>query len=132
VLGEHAGTTRFTVGQRKGLGVAVGEPRFVVSIDPATGTVVVGPRSALLADGCSLEDVSWIAGQPPSDRSVEIEIRYRSVAVAACLVETPSGWDVRFETPQEAIAPGQAGVLYRDDCVLGGGTITAALQGVPV
>jgi len=132
VLGEHSGTTGFTVGQRKGLRVAVGEPRFVVSIEPDTGTVVVGPRSALLAEGCSLADVSWIATGAPRDPAIEIQIRYRSDAVGARLVETSGGWDVWFDVPQEAIAPGQAGVLYRGDRVLGGGTIVAALQGVSV
>jgi len=132
VLGEHSGTTGFTIGQRKGLRVAVGEPRFVVSIEPDSGTVVVGPRSALLAEGCSLADVSWIAGGVPRDSAIEIQIRYRSKAVGARLVETSGGWDVWFDTPQEAIAPGQAGVLYRGDRVLGGGTIVAALQGVSV
>ncbi len=131
VLGEHVGTTRFTIGQRKGLGVAVGEPRYVVSIVPDTGTVVVGPRSALLADGCSLMDVSWIAGRAPRDSSIQIQIRYRSDAAEARLVETPEGWEVWFDTPQEAIAPGQAGVVYRGDQVLGGGTIAAALVGAP-
>jgi len=131
VLGEHSGTTRFTIGQRRGLGVAVGEPQFVVSIEPDTGAVVVGPRSALLVDGCSLEDVSWIAGEAPRDPSIQIQIRYRSDAVEARLMETPNGWHVWFEAPQEAIAPGQAGVIYRDDQVLGGGTIAAALQSAP-
>ncbi len=131
VLGEHSGTTRFTVGQRKGLGVAVGEPQFVVSIDPVIGAVVVGPRSALLAGGCSLADVSWIAGEAPLDPSIEIQIRYRSPAVGARLVKATDGWDVWFDDPQEAIVPGQAGVVYQGDRVLGGGTITVALQGVP-
>jgi tRNA-uridine 2-sulfurtransferase len=129
VLGSHSGTTGYTIGQRRGLGVAVGEPRFVVSIDPKYGTVVVGPRSALLAGGCSLTDVSWIAGTAPDDPSVEIQVRYRSDAVAARLVPTGDRWEVWFDAPQEAIAPGQAGVIYRDDEVLGGGTIAAALQG---
>ena len=62
VLGEHSGTTGFTSGQRKGLGVAVGEPRFVISIEPEAATVVVGPRTALLTEGCSLEEMSWISG----------------------------------------------------------------------
>lgn len=131
VLGEHSGTVGFTIGQRRGLGVAVGEARFVVSIEPETGIVVVGPRSALLAAGCSLADLSWIAGRAPQDPSIQIQIRYRSDAVGARLVETVEGWDVWFDTPQEAIAPGQAGVVYRGEEALGGGTIAAALQGAP-
>lgn len=129
VLGEHEGTTGFTVGQRRGLGVAAGEPRYVVSVEPTTGTVVVGPRSALATDGCSLGEVSWIAGSPPRESSVLVQVRYRSEAVPATLSPVGDGWEVWFDEPQEAIAPGQAGVLYRGDEVLGGGTITAALRG---
>ncbi len=131
VLGEHSGTTGFTIGQRKGLGVAVGEPLFVISIEPEAGKVVVGPRTALLTDGCSLEEMSWIAGRAPDDPSVMIQLRYRSAAVPARLVRTAEGWDAWFDEPQEAVAPGQAGVVYWGDEVLGGGTIVAALQGAP-
>jgi tRNA-specific 2-thiouridylase len=131
VLGGHPGTTGFTIGQRKGLGVAVGEPLFVVSIEPEAGTVVVGPRAALLAAGCSLEEMSWISGRAPDDSDIAIQLRYRSEAVPSRLVQTAGGWDVWFDDPQEAVAPGQAGVVYRGDEVLGGGTIVAALQGVP-
>ncbi len=129
ILGEHDGTTGFTIGQRRGLGVAVGEPRFVVSVDAEAGTVVVGPRRALASDGCSLGGVSWVAGWPPRDSAVLVQVRYRSDAVPARLVRAGDDWEVWFEEPQEAIAPGQAGVLYRGDEVLGGGTIARALQG---
>jgi len=132
VLGEHSGTTGFTVGQRKGLGVAVGEPRFVVAVQPVEGRIVIGPRSALLAGGCSLTDVSWTAGEPPDDPSIEIQLRYRSGSVPARLERTDAGWDIWFDSPQEAVSPGQAGVVYRGDEVLGGGTIAGALQGVVV
>jgi len=108
----------------------VGEPRFVVSIDAGSGTVVVGPRDALLVGGCALSDVSWVGGSPPDRDDVEVQIRYRSGAVPARLVAIDDGWHVWFEEPQEAVASGQAGVVYRGDEVLGGGTITTALQGV--
>ena len=78
-----------------------------------------------------MEEMSWISGRPPDDPTVAIQLRYRSQAVPARLVPTADGWDVWFDAPQEAVAPGQAGVLYRGDEVLGGGTIVAALQGAP-
>lgn len=132
VIGTHDGTTGFTVGQRRGLGIALGEPRFVTRIDADAGRVVVGGRADLLADGCLLEDVSWVAGTPPAVDRVEIKVRYRSAAVPASLEATDDGWTVRFAEPQEAVAPGQAGVIYRGDEVLGGGTIVMATRRVGV
>lgn len=132
VLGTHDGTTGFTVGQRRGLGVSLGEPRYVTGIDPVDGRVVVGRRRDLLAGGCLLEDVSWIAGAPPTDPEVSIKLRYRSTAVPARLRADGGGWLVSFDEPQEAVSPGQAGVLYRGDEVLGGGTIAAATDRVAV
>ncbi len=126
-LGRHEGTVDFTVGQRRGLGVAVGEPRYVVDIQPAVATVVVGRRDALLSDGCELGDVRFVAGRPPVDHAVEVKVRYRSQPAPARLEPNGDTWLVRFEEAQPAVAPGQAGVLYRGDEVLGGGTILARL-----
>jgi tRNA-specific 2-thiouridylase len=130
VVGEHAGTTGFTIGQRRGLGVAFGEPRFVLDVEPMSGRVVIGPREALLVAGCSLQDVSWVAGGPPLDAAVSVQLRYRSRPIPARVTEASDGFNVWFDEPQEAVAPGQAGVLYRGDEVLGGGTITGALREV--
>jgi tRNA-specific 2-thiouridylase len=133
VLGDHGGTTGFTVGQRKGLGIALGEPRFVVRIEAESGTVVVGRRADLLASGCVLEDVAWVAGSAPADTDdLAVQVRYRSPAVPARLVEESGRWLVRFSEPQEAVAPGQAGVVYRGDEVLGGGTIAETRSEVRV
>ncbi len=129
VLGEHAGMVDFTVGQRRGLGVALGERRYVVDIDAPTATVVLGSKDELLAQGCLVEDVSFIAGHPPADHTIAVKIRYRSQPVAASLSNRGEGtWRVDFETPQHAVAPGQAAVFYRGNEVLGGGTIAAALR----
>jgi tRNA-specific 2-thiouridylase len=128
-IAEHAGIVDFTIGQRRGLGVAVGEPRYVVEIAPETATVVLGRREELLAAGCELGDVSFIAGEPPTDPAIEVKIRYRAAAVPASLHVGPDGgWEVRFADPQHAVAPGQAAVFYRGDEVLGGGTIMRALR----
>lgn len=132
VLGSHDGTTRFTIGQRRGLGISGPEPRYVVDIDGDDGRVVVGRRADLLAAGCVVEQTTWVSGEPPRDPQVEVKLRYRSPATPARLVRDDDRWLVVFAEPQEAVAPGQAAVLYRGDEVLGGGTIAAAVQGAGV
>ncbi len=129
VLAEHDGMVDFTIGQRRGLGVALGEPRYVVGIDPGTATVTVGSRDELLAAGCTVDGVSFVAGVPPEDDSITVKIRYRSTPVAATLRNGGRDeWVVAFDQPQYAVAPGQAAVFYRGDEVLGGGTISEALR----
>ena len=128
VLGEHRGVALHTVGQRRGLGIAVGEPLFVTSLDPATNTVVVGGPADLLKSGCRLDEVNWIAGAPPAEPlRVMAKARYRSAEVP-CTVrregeDQGDGLTVEFDEPQRAITPGQALVFYAGEYVLGGGTI---------
>jgi len=127
VVGEHDGVSGFTVGQRRGLGVALGEPRFVVAVDASTATVTLGRRSDLAVDGCSVGAVTFVGGVEPADGlDVLVKVRYRSRPAAASLHRASGGWDVRFDRPQEGVAPGQAAVFYRGDEVLGGGTIVHA------
>ncbi len=128
VVGSHEGTIDFTIGQRKGLGVAFGEPRFVVDLQPATATVVIGTRADMEVKGCRLEEVSFVAGQPPRDAELSVKVRYRAAAVAATLESDASGYVLRFHDPQEAVAPGQAAVMYTGDEVIGGGTIAAVIR----
>jgi tRNA-uridine 2-sulfurtransferase len=127
VLGEHDGTFAFTVGQRRGLGVAVGRPVYVVDVDVTRNRVVVGPQELLAKRGLAADRVSWVAGSPPSDGpfEAEVRIRYRGEDVAAVVSPTGSGFDVEFRTAQHAVAPGQSAVVYRGDEVLGGGRIVA-------
>ncbi|MBT8191959.1 MAG: tRNA 2-thiouridine(34) synthase MnmA, partial [Acidimicrobiia bacterium] len=127
VVGSHGGTAGFTVGQRRGLGVAFQEPRFVVEIDAAASTVVIGDRHDLLAGGCEVRDVSFVSGRPPTDPAIEVKVRYRSRPVPARLEAIDDGWLVRFDEAQAAVAPGQAAVFYDRDRVLGGGTIERSL-----
>jgi len=125
VLGRHDGIHQFTVGQRKGLGVASGGPLFVTSIDASRGTVVVGPRSALERTTLTASSFNWISGAPPTcPVPVTAQIRYRHPAAPA-VVRAISGDRVKieFETPQPAITPGQAVVVYDGDAVIGGGWI---------
>lgn len=127
-VADHDGLADFTVGQRKGLGVAVGERRYVVDIDPETATVVIGGRADLLRRGCVVDDVSFVAGSPLPGAEIMVKIRYRSRPVPARLTRTVRSWEVEFSEPQRAVAPGQAAVFYRNEEVLGGGTITRAIR----
>lgn len=126
VVGTHDGVAGFTVGQRRGLGLAAGEARYVIGVDPETATVRVGPREALAVGECLVSAVSFVDGVP-SGGDVEVKVRYRSRAVPAVITSEGAEWRVRFGEPQEAVAPGQAAVFYRGDVVLGGGTITATV-----
>lgn len=127
-LGSHEGTAGFTIGQRKGLGVAVQEKKYVVDINSSAGTVVIGDQVDLLAPGCLVLETSFIAGQPPAVPEVEVKVRYRADPEPATLTEGPDGWEVRFAEPQAAIAPGQAAVFYQGEHVVGGGTIERPLS----
>ncbi len=127
IVGSHEGTAGFTIGQRRGLGVAVGEPRYVVRVDATTATVTIGRRADLAVGECRVGNVGFVSGEPVADGSgIEVKLRYRSPAVAATLQRAGGEHLVRFVEPQHAVAPGQAAVFYRGDEVLGGGTILEA------
>ena len=125
VLGEHQGIALHTIGQRRGLGVAAGQPLFVTSLEPSTNTVVVGGPEALLKTTCRLEDINWIDGEPPLEpTSATGKARYRSAEVPCRVRRDGDTLVVEFDQPQKALTPGQALVLYDGEYVLGGGTIT--------
>ncbi len=138
-VGEHGGAAGFTVGQRKGLGVALGEPRFVSRIDPAANLIVLGRREDLETREVPLEAVSFVAGEPPSSGAAgdgsfraQVRIRHRATLVEATVSATADGrWIVATEEPVWAIAPGQACVLYDGNVCLGGGRIASAVGGTP-
>jgi tRNA-specific 2-thiouridylase len=125
-LGEHAGVHHFTVGQRKGLGIATGEPLYVIATDPRSQRVTVGRNDELLRAGLTARDVNWvsIAGIEAPVRAA-VKIRNRHLAAAATVYPTADAArvEVRFDEPQRAVAPGQAAVFYDGDLVLGGGWI---------
>lgn len=126
VLAEHDGIHQFTVGQRKGLGIAHPEPLYVKSIHPTDGTVVVGPKQELAARGLVATGCNWLSFErPPGVFECEVKIRYRSQPVAAFVTvgEDPTIAFVEFAEPVRAVTPGQAAVFYRGDEVLGGGWI---------
>lgn len=126
-VGEHRGAAAYTVGQRTGLGVALGERRYVARIDASANLVQLGRREDLERRSFELREASWVAGQPPDAErfTAEVRIRHRGEAVPARLTPTeePRRWRVELERPVWAPAPGQAAVCYRGAEVLGGGTI---------
>jgi tRNA-specific 2-thiouridylase len=135
-LADHDGIEQFTIGQRKGLGFAAGERRYVLQIVPEDNTVVVGDREELHADGLIASRVNWLLDVPPENRvSCTAKIRYRHLATQADVtLMADGGARVVFKNPQSAITPGQAVVFYQGNRVLGGGWIEGPLNrldGVP-
>jgi tRNA-specific 2-thiouridylase len=130
VLGEHAGVHHFTVGQRRGLGVAAGEPLYVISTEPASQRVIVGRHEDLLRGTLTAKDMNWISIAPPfsaSDAPIRAQVKIRNKHIAADATVSPTAdptrVEIRFDEPQRAVTPGQAAVLYDGDLVLGGGWI---------
>jgi len=125
VLGAHAGVHRFTVGQRKGLGISASQPMYVLEIRPSSSEVVVGPRNALGRTRLTASQVNWVSGRPPKEwLPVTAQIRHRHQPAAARVLSLDDGRaDVAFDEPQPAITPGQAVVFYDGDVVVGGGWI---------
>ena len=129
VLGEHPGIHHFTVGQRKGLGVAAGERLYVIETDPGRNRVVVGPDRDLLRSGLIASRVNWISIENCTrPLRVQAQIRSRHQAAEATLSAREDGSvEVRFDEPQRAVTPGQAVVFYQDELVVGGGWIREGL-----
>jgi tRNA-specific 2-thiouridylase len=128
VIGEHRGAAYYTVGQRRGLGIALGRPAYVVQVDASTNTVTVGGREDILSRGMEVSGTNWGRGFPPSDAfPCTVRIRYRHQGVPAEVRITPVGASVAFETPQTAVTPGQSAVFSDGDIVLGGGIIEHAI-----
>ncbi|MCL1926808.1 MAG: tRNA 2-thiouridine(34) synthase MnmA [Syntrophorhabdaceae bacterium] len=126
-LGEHKGIVNYTVGQRKGLGVSSREPLYVVSIDAEKNEVVLGPQTGTFSDGAVVTCPSFVAGAPPSGEfRATARIRYRHPGAPCTVRVAGDRLDVRFDTPQKSVTPGQALVLYSEDEVLGGGRIECA------
>jgi tRNA-specific 2-thiouridylase len=128
VLGEHDGIDRFTVGQRKGLGVAAGRRRFVLEVIPATREVVVGDADDLLADGLTASAVNWLIDPPTSPLECVAKVRYRHSGTACTVTAAGDGAAVRFAEPVSAVTPGQAVTFYHGTRVLGGGWIESAVK----
>lgn len=132
-LGRHGGVQRFTIGQRKGLGIAARDPLYVTGIDAGDATVIVGTRDALARGGLVADGLVWTAGraEAPGAR-FDVRIRYRHQAVPATLAAADGNRaHVFFDTPEDAVSPGQAAVFYRGDEIIGGGWIRESLPVTP-
>ena len=125
VLGYHDGVHHYTIGQRKGLGVAHSEPLYVVALDVVKNRVVVGDRAATLAPECTANQVNWVSiAEPTAPIRGEVQIRYRATAVPATIIPLEnSRVRIVFDEPQSSITPGQAAVWYEGETLLGGGLI---------
>jgi tRNA-specific 2-thiouridylase len=128
-LAQHDGIEAFTIGQRRGLGVAVGEPRYVVQIEPATNTVLIGPRASLDRGGLMASRFNWQIEPPISAVRCQAQIRARHKAVDATVEPLPND-EVRvtFDVPQSAVTPGQVITIYDGETVMGGGWIESAIE----
>jgi tRNA-uridine 2-sulfurtransferase len=128
-LGRHEGIEGFTIGQRRGLGIAVGEPRYVVQIEPSTRTVTVGRRSSLEKAGLEASKFNWHVKPPEGPTRCLAQIRARHKAVPAVVETLEDGRSrVIFDEPQSAVTPGQVVAVYEDEMLLGGGWIDRALD----
>ena len=126
VVGEHSGVHRFTVGQRRGLRFAAGEPLYVIATEPAARRVIIGRHDDLLRKKMRVKDVNWISiSAPIAPMRAEVKIRNKHVGAVAAIIPTidPARFEVQFDQPQRAVTPGQGAVFYSGDLVLGGGWI---------
>ncbi len=123
VLGGHDGIIHFTVGQRKGLGIAAADPLYVLRIEAASRRVVVGPRASLGQARVALRDVNWLGRRPDDKLRVAVKLRSAQAPVAGTLMLAADGGEVVLDEPTLGVAPGQACVVYDGGRVLGGGWI---------
>ena len=129
VLGQHDGVHHYTIGQRKGLGIAAAQPLYVIGLDAARNRVIVGDRDSAQNPECRVRQVNWVSMAPPTAPiRAEVQIRYRSAAAPVTVIplESPDGSaqvKLVFDEPQFSITPGQAAVWYDGDILLGGGLI---------
>ena len=131
VVGAHAGVFRYTIGQRRGLGVSSPERRYVLEVDAERNRVVVGPEELLGRRGLVADRASWVAGASPSDDGpfeAGVRIRYRGADVPSVVRANGNQVEVEFKAPQRGVAPGQSVVFYRGDELLGGARIVRSIR----
>jgi tRNA-uridine 2-sulfurtransferase len=130
VLGHHQGIHHYTIGQRKGLGIAAAQPLYVIELDPIMNRVVVGDRNSAVQPDCTVQRVNWVSiSEPGAPIRAQVQVRYRTQAVPVSVIPLPAeeglGQRVKlvFDEPQFGVTPGQAAVWYDGETVLGGGVI---------
>jgi tRNA-specific 2-thiouridylase len=127
IIGKHNGYGRFTIGQRRGTGIAAGHPVYVTDINPQTADVTIGEKNDLLAGGLTADGANWQVDVPASfDATVKIRYNHRGAA-AKVIITGKDAFEVHFDKPLEAVTPGQAAVVYSEECLLGGGWIKEKL-----
>jgi tRNA-specific 2-thiouridylase len=128
IIGSHKGIPFYTLGQRRGLGIAAGERLYVVKIDPEKNAITLGPEEAILGSGLIAEDINMVLYEKlEGTMEVEAQIRYNGRPAPATVEPLPGGRiGVRFHQPLRSITPGQAVVFYQGDYLVGGATITTA------
>lgn len=123
-IGTHEGVHHFTIGQRRGLGVAAGAPQYVVALDPTNNVVKLGSNQDLMRNSLLVDRVNWVGVEPPLDEiRANVRIRYKHEESVARLKPEGERYSIEFDQVQRAITPGQAAVFYQDDLLLGGGWI---------
>lgn len=127
IVGRHNGIARYTIGQRRGLGISNRKPLYVTHIDAANATVTVGPKEMLYGSRFTVTGVNLMVSSGEMPNKAEVKIRYRHKAAPAAVVLSDGEGEVSFDRPERAITPGQSAVFYRDDTVLGGGIIERVL-----
>ena len=126
-LGRHRGIACYTIGQRHGLGLALGKPLYVIKIEPESNRIVLGSERELYSQKVTAREVSWVLGERPSQSAtVFAKIRYKSSEAVAILLPESDHTEIWFSQPQRAVVPGQAIVIYKGEEVLGGGTIESS------
>jgi tRNA-specific 2-thiouridylase len=131
-LGRHRGIANYTIGQREGLGIALGRSIYVIEIDPGGNRLVVGDDHQLKAAGCLVGGANWIVPRPKKAVRCLVRIRHRHAPAPASVKPLPQNRaEVAFDSPQRAVTPGQSAVFYRGGVVLGGGVIAATQKNLP-
>ena len=126
VVGHHSGHQHFTIGQRRGVGVALGYPIYVTDRDPKANTITIGQSEDLMSSSLTADQTNWLVDPPLSPGRCQVKIRYNSQPVPATVTAHDDQLQVTFDQPQSAVTPGQAVVCYDDQQVLGGGWINSA------
>jgi tRNA-specific 2-thiouridylase len=123
VIGSHRGYPFYTIGQRRGLGIAHTEPLYVKELNPGANQIRVAPQASLYSTLCFIENLNWLVDEPSEPVQVHARIRYNSAGASARLTPEGNRFRLEFREPQLAITPGQSAVFYDSDIVMGGGII---------
>ena len=123
IVGEHTGFTNYTIGQRKGIGVAFPEPHYVKKINPMDNSIIIARKDSMYADHCYASQLNWFIEPPKEDMTTFAQIRYNSKGSDATIIKENDNYRINFNDPQLAVTPGQSIVFYDNNKLIGGGII---------